>query len=160
MRMYRLAAILAILASSTISGSVVPTHAADAGSEDAADQKVQDSASTPKPVPDKDPNIKIDLPKGDDPKAAVPNPKDPNNATRSQLTDVRVDNATPWHLHLYVNGAYQSTLGPWSHVDMPYTTGNVVLYSRVVFDNGTFSAWGPRHVYLHDGQLFSWNCAQ
>ncbi|HEY9775384.1 MAG TPA: hypothetical protein V6C81_16580 [Planktothrix sp.] len=156
----RAKSLLAVLATVICAGamtSTVPMHAADTGATKDKELKATDAGGAAKKVEAKDTNIKVDAPKADNPKAKS---EDPRKGKRGMVCDVRVANNTPWHLHVYTNGEYEGTLSPWCYVDMPFTAGRVTLYGKVLFDNGTETTWGPRSIYLNEGQSFSWTCAQ
>jgi hypothetical protein len=149
--------ILAFLATVILAGGMcasVPTHAAD--SKHDKELKATDIGSASKAISGKDANVKTEEPKGDDPKAKSENPRE--GKRQAAAAAIRVENNTPWHLHVYVNGDYEGTLSPWSYVDIPFTTGKVTVYARVNFDNGTYVPYGPHTIYLNAGDVYTWNC--
>jgi hypothetical protein len=69
-------------------------------------------------------------------------PEPPAKSVRGLGCYVDVNNATSYYIDIYSNGIYQGTVGPWANF-YTYPTGNVSLYARADFTDGSYEKWGP-----------------
>jgi hypothetical protein len=101
-----------------------------------------------------DENIKKDSPVNDA-KAQVQAPPDKGGAkSRGMLCRFHVDNRTQWKIQIFVNGQLDGLVGPYGDAYGTYTEGNMLLYARALFDDGSVLTWGPRTAVCQGD--FSW----
>ena len=77
---------------------------------------------------------------------------DPSKAIQSEAkgavsrgTDCQVDfdNWTDLQIDCYVDGHLEAAIAPFSKSVFTVGSGNVKLYARAEFEDGTYMAWGP-----------------
>jgi len=109
------------------------------------------AAKPPKGVSDKaqkargtatDENIKHGVSKNSE-KDNPPIPPSKGGPKSRDYCDIHVDNRTPWHVDVYMDGDYAGTVGTYGDV---YGTihNRAVMYAVADFDDGSRLTWGPR----------------
>jgi hypothetical protein len=74
--------------------------------------------------------------------------------TRGGVSVVHIDNWTQWYIDVYMNGTFCGSMGPWGDTYCYVPSGNVTMYARAPFDDGSALKWGPRVDYV-DG-TYTW----
>jgi hypothetical protein len=103
-----------------------------------------------------DPNVKKDKAKSNmvSQKNQTTPPATRGSVYGSDYCDVTIDNWTSYILDIYVDGDYRGTIGPWDNRVTWAVPGRTKLYARAVFDDGSYSAWGP--TYIDAGYSYTW----
>jgi hypothetical protein len=74
---------------------------------------------------------------------------DPNAPqTRTKAKDecfLHVDNHTPWHIRIYLNGDLAGEVTPWGDSGQDEPDGTIVI-GAALFSDGTVRYWGPETV--------------
>jgi len=121
--------------------------------------KTEETKSTTARSRGADENIKTAKPTTNSENANVPAPanKAPGRSKgASAVATVVLDNSTPWYIDIYIDGSYRGTMGPWGDSYAYALAGNTRLYARADFDNGSYKFWGPKVVYIGNGESFTW----
>lgn len=74
--------------------------------------------------------------------------------TRGGISVVHVDNWSQWYIDVYMNGSFCGSMGPYGDIYCAVSSGNVTMYARAPFDDGSALKWGPRVSYV-DG-AYTW----
>lgn len=70
------------------------------------------------------------------------------------LSDIIIDNWTPWYIDIYVDGEFRGFVEPWDEGTTWAIPGNTRLYGVAEFDDGDKYYWGPTTV--ETGYEFTW----
>ena len=90
---------------------------------------------------------------GDDTVTQPPDKGGPQ--ARGALCSLNVSNNTRLYVQLYISGDYVGTMRPWADYGTTVTDGSGTLYGKAVFDDGSYSWWGPES-YSCRGQNINW----
>jgi len=91
---------------------------------------------------------------GDDTVVQPPDKGGPQ--ARGALCSLNVSNNTRLYVQLYIGGDYVGTMRPWADYGTTVTEGGGQLYGKAVFDDGSYSWWGPQSYNCY-GQNINWN---
>jgi len=120
-------------------------------------QKSESTKATTSRSRGADPNIKKQRGRNSAMKEApAPANKGAGRARGAAIARVLVDNSTPWYIDIYVDGSYRGTIEPWGDAYANALAGETHVYARAEFDNGTVKTWGPKVVFIDNGEVFSW----
>lgn len=62
---------------------------------------------------------------------------------------ILVDNWTPWHIEIYVDGDYVGMVSPYGQATGYFHSGRRKAYARATFDDGSVLTWGPSTLDCH-----------
>lgn len=129
--------------------TAVPAHA-QRPKPKVAESKAEKSRGT-----GTDENIRADRTPNHQGAAAAPAPASKGGErTRGAVSIVHADNRTQWYIDVYANGSFCGSMGPWGDTYCYVPSGNVTLYGRAPFDDGSSIKWGPKVDYV-DG-TYTW----
>lgn len=98
------------------------------------------------------------------PDAAEKNPAPPSKGgekARGRAFAIgHVDNRTPLHVKVYLDGTYRGTVPPWGDLRDVVEAGETRFYCRADYTDGTYSYWGPRVIYCPPGQEGTYTITQ
>jgi len=121
--------------------------------------KTEETKSTTARSRGADENIKTARPSTNSASANVPAPAN-KGAGRAKgaaaVSTVILDNSTPWFIDIYIDGTFRGTMGPWGDSYAYALSGNTRLYARADFDDGSYKFWGPKVVYIGNGESYTW----
>ena len=106
--------------------------------------KSQKKQSTGKGM-DEDPNIKQGFMENDpDTPMTVPASKGGGGAKGGGGNcKVMLDNFTNYAIQIYINGDYKGVLYGGNESTLYYTPGQVTIYAKAPFSDGSYNYWGP-----------------
>lgn len=56
---------------------------------------------------------------------------------------IMLDNYTNYAIQIYINGIYKGVLYGGNESTLYYTPGQVTIYAKALFSDGSFTYWGP-----------------
>ncbi len=94
-----------------------------------------------------DPNIKEDETDTNDPDTAagtLPSFKSGSSKSGVGECQIKLDNYTAYFTKIYINGIYKGKLYGGNESTLYYTPGQVTIYAKADFDDGSSWTWGPQ----------------
>ena len=72
----------------------------------------------------------------------------------SSYSDIIVNNYTGYSIDIYVDGSFRGTIAPYDKKVTWAVPGNTRLYAKAVFNDGSYTYWGPTVTYT--GYEYTW----
>jgi hypothetical protein len=105
----------------------------------------------------KDMNIKHKS-EANDPKVvpAAPVEKGGKKTRDAAVSAVTFDNWTGYKIQIFANGEYVGLVGAYGKLEAYSTSGELTLYARADFTDGSALQWGPATYTMVSGVPFTW----
>ena len=71
-------------------------------------------------------------------------------------TKIKVENWTAYTINIYANGAYKTTVAPWSDSYFWQYGSSIKLYGKAPLKNGNYKYWGPQQRNISSYKNFRW----
>lgn len=73
--------------------------------------------------------------------------------------EVQFDNRTSLNIKTYVNGRYRGAMGGYDDALLHIYPGNITVYARADFSDGTYWSWGPQNYTCGENQYILFKMA-